>query len=138
MKKTLISFLLSFCVIAVSYSDENEEYEFVGVHFIASYYGCDEDILDQQESLESAIEKAVSVSGATLLKMQGYKFEPHGVTLVALLSESHASIHTYPEHRACFVDFFTCGTSCDSNRFHEVLKKELKATSCSANVISRR
>ena len=41
------------------------------------------------------------------------RFEPHGVTVLALLAESHASIHSYPERGAMFVDVFTGGESAD-------------------------
>jgi S-adenosylmethionine/arginine decarboxylase-like enzyme len=43
------------------------------------------------------------------------------MTGLALLCESHASIHTYPEHNACFVDLFTCGENCDWEKFESVM-----------------
>lgn len=104
-----------------------EEYTFTGSHFVASYYMCDRDVLDNRELLRTYLKEAVVAAGATLLNMVDYQFEPSGVTLVALLSESHASIHTYPELGACFVDLFTCGTTCDYREFHAYLSKALKA-----------
>ncbi len=56
-----------------------------------------------------------------MLGRADYSFSPHGMTSVLLLSESHASIHTYPEHEACFVDLFTCGHSCSAEKFDEVM-----------------
>ena len=111
----------------VSAIDGIEEYTFTGSHFVASYYMCDRDVLDDLELLRIYLKEAVIAAGATLLNMVDYQFKPSGVTLVALLSESHASIHTYPELGACFVDLFTCGTTCDYRGFHQYLSKALKA-----------
>lgn len=116
---------------------EEAQYQFVGSHFLASYYDCDPDVLNDQEVLIAALTEAIEHSGATLLKMADYKFEPMGVTLVALLSESHASIHTYPEFKACFVDFFTCGDRCDYTKFDAVFRKALKAASSNSQHIAR-
>ena len=49
---------------------------------------------------------------ATLRQIVHEKFEPHGVTMIAVLSESHASFHTFPETGDIFVGLFTCG-HCD-------------------------
>lgn len=124
---------LSFKNFVFSLDLPSKDYEFVGRHFIASYYDCDSDILDDTQLLKNALSQAIEGSGASLLNITVHKFEPHGVTIVALLSESHASIHTYPEHKACFVDFFTCGTSCSSENFHRVLEREL----CSKRSITK-
>lgn len=135
MRQFLTLFLvLTSCVPFLN----GEEYEFVGSHFLASYYGCDEAVLNDKDGLISALTNAVGVSGATLLKIADYQFEPMGVTIVALLSESHASIHTYPEFQACFVDFFTCGNKCDYNKFDESFKEALKAQHVNSQHIMRK
>ena len=64
-----------------------------------------EDILPLRKILKDAVEK----SKATILGNIEHKFEPHGYSLVLLISESHASLHTYPEENSLFIDFFTCG-----------------------------
>ena len=46
--------------------------------------------------------------------------------MVLLLSESHASIHTYPEYNSCFVDLFTCGQKCSAEKFDMYLREYLK------------
>jgi S-adenosylmethionine decarboxylase proenzyme len=135
-KKIVFSFLFIvssfFC-----FSQEELPYDFVGSHFLASYYGCDPTLLNDKQAIISFFEEGIAKSGATLLKIADYQFSPQGVTIVALLSESHASIHTYPELGACFVDFFTCGTSCDHTKFHEVLEKGLQAHDCKTSFIER-
>jgi len=81
---------------------------------------------------------AVEASGATLLNYVKHTFPQGGVTLLLLLAESHASIHTYPEHGACFVDLFTCGRSCSGEEFSKVLQTYLKPKTVHSQVLVRR
>ena len=116
---------------------QSEEYEFVGTHYIASYYGCSSEKLNDKDYLEKMLQEAVIASGATTLESINHNFNPQGVTILMLLAESHASIHTYPEENACFVDLFTCGTSCDYSKFHEILSKYLDPKHVSKTVLVR-
>ena len=59
---------------------------------------------------------AVTEAGATLCEVISHRFTPQGVTVLAMLAESHASVHTYPELGAVFVDVFTCGDEADPVR----------------------
>ena len=52
---------------------------------------------------------AAKLANATVLNLISNKFEPQGVTAIALLAESHLSIHTWPEEHYSAVDIFTCG-----------------------------
>jgi S-adenosylmethionine decarboxylase len=103
-----------------------EAFDFIGRHFLASYLGCDPDRLRDLAGLKTAFERAVAASGATLMGSSDHVYPPYGYTLVCLLSESHASIHTYPEHNACFVDLFTCGLRCRPAPFDAVLRDYLR------------
>ncbi len=118
-------------------ANEVDSYAFMGTHFLASYCECDEKALSDIEALTAAMEIAVEKSGATILKRSEWVFPPDGLTMVFLLSESHASIHTYPEHRACFVDLFTCGEQCSSKEFDRALREYLKPKVVEAKVLLR-
>jgi S-adenosylmethionine/arginine decarboxylase-like enzyme len=59
------------------------------------------------------------------------------VTTLAVLAESHASLHTYPENKLVFWDCFTCGTTCDPELSVAVLVELLHATVISKQVVSR-
>ncbi len=59
------------------------------------------------------------------------------MTAVAVLSESHASLHTYPEHESCFVDIFTCGDRCNVESFDVVMQRFLQPATHSHRVIRR-
>ncbi len=103
------------------WSTQKGVYDFLGHHLMASYIDCDSVALNNQVALVATMEKAVKESGATLLNSAKHVFPSGGLTMVLLLAESHASIHTYPEHKACFVDLFTCGESCSTEKFDAVL-----------------
>ncbi len=134
-------FLCCACVCAsflsVVNANETELYQFKGVHFLASYCECDLDALCDVDGLTDAMTRAANESGATILQSSRYVFPPHGLTMVILLSESHASIHTYPEHGACFVDLFTCGDKCSSEKFDAVLQEYLKPKSVDQRTLLR-
>lgn len=57
--------------------------------------------------------EAAEVCGATVLSVQSKQFEPQGATVLVLLSESHLSIHTYPEKGFAALDCYTCGETVD-------------------------
>jgi S-adenosylmethionine decarboxylase len=115
----------------------SEEFLFKGKHFVASYLDCNLKSLSDLDSLIHAMDQAVQSSGATILEKAPYVFPPNGLTMVYLLSESHASIHTYPEHGTCFVDLFTCGDTCSSEKFDEVLRLYLQPKIVNAHLFLR-
>ena len=65
------------------------------------------------------------------------KFLPNGITILILLSESHTSLHTYPENNSMFLDIFTCGNYNPDKAFPFLLK-ELNPKSYNKNVIIRK
>jgi len=79
-------------------------------HCILDLYACDKEKLNDKAYILKTIRKAIKQARATLLKLSYHKFEPQGVTAIALLAESHISIHTWPEKGYAAVDCFTCGS----------------------------
>jgi S-adenosylmethionine decarboxylase proenzyme len=126
VRKSFIFFCLLFSIASALESHEESPYQFRGVHFLVSYCECDPEALTDLENLVAAMNHAVERSGATILDTCSWVFPPHGLTMVFLLSESHASIHTYPEHGSCFVDLFTCGESCSAEKFDAEIRAYLK------------
>jgi S-adenosylmethionine decarboxylase len=98
-----------------------------GRHLILDLYDCDKDLLDNYEELERLLQVALNMAGAKILRVFGEKFQPQGVTLLALLAESHASIHTWPCEGYCAIDLYTCGDTTHTHRAAEFLKTKLKA-----------
>lgn len=83
-----------------------------GVHLIADLTGGRG--LDDVALIERALRDAAAAARATMLELRLHAFGPgQGVTGVALLAESHISIHSWPEHGYAAVDIFVCGRRCD-------------------------
>ena len=101
-------------------------YEFTGRHLLVSYSDCDREALRDLAGIRRKMIEAVTASGATVLSTVEHVFESAGLTLLLLLSESHASIHTYPEHDSCFLDLFTCGSACKAEAFEAIMRKHLR------------
>ena len=110
---------------------------FRGRHVLAELRGVPADALDDAPRLAEALRTALTKAGATVCDVMTKAFQPQGVTVLALLAESHASIHTYPERRAAFVDVFTCGTGADPAEAVRLLADALGATSSTSRTIPR-
>ncbi|PEV50862.1 adenosylmethionine decarboxylase [Bacillus thuringiensis] len=87
------------------------EYSTFGKHIIVDLWGVDFSLLDDVHFLEYHLVTAADHSGAHVLNVSAKEFDPHGVTVLVLLSESHLSIHTYPEKNFAAIDCYTCGTT---------------------------
>ncbi len=77
--------------------------------------------LDDESRIEQAFRDCVETCGATLLHIHTHKFSPQGVSGVAVLAESHISVHTWPEIGYGAFDVFMCGDA-QPWRSVEVLK----------------
>lgn len=85
------------------------EHSTFGRHVTADVWGVDFDVLNNADLLEVHLVEAAEACGATVLSMQSRQFEPQGATVLVMLSESHLSIHTYPERGFAAIDCYTCG-----------------------------
>ncbi|MBE1464404.1 ornithine decarboxylase [Kibdelosporangium phytohabitans] len=116
---------------------DSEVGEFAGRHVLAEFEGVSAELLDDATFLRESLERALEKAGATVCDMTYKQFEPQGVTLLALLSESHASIHTYPERGAVFIDVFTCGQVADPELAVNLLRDMLDASVSRISVVHR-
>jgi len=89
------------------------EYSTFGRHVAVDAWGVDFEKLNSAEWLQSQMVEAAEASGACVLSVQSKQFEPQGATVLVLLSESHLSIHTYPEKGFAAIDCYTCGETVD-------------------------
>ena len=93
----------------------------VGRHMILELWGCSN--LNSVEVVEKALHDIVDATETTLLDLRVYPFTPIGVTGVAIVSESHIMIHTWPEHGYAAGDVFTCGDQCSPESAIPVIKE---------------
>jgi len=92
----------------------------VGSHVLADISGSSSPLLDDGLGLEELLVRAAEAVGATVVSRHHHAFAPHGVTAVAVLAESHVSIHTWPEWGGATLDAYTCGTV-DPERLVDVI-----------------
>ena len=79
----------------------------VGRHLVLELWGCRN--LNSASTVEEALLAIVDALNLALLSIKVHPFSPIGVTGVAIVSESHVVIHTWPELGYAAVDVFTCG-----------------------------
>ncbi len=96
-------------------------------HLLLELYGCDYEKLNDESFLRCSLNRAAKFAKATVLNLISNKFEPQGVTAIALLAESHISIHTWPESNYSAIDIFTCGQNMQPELASQYLIETLKA-----------
>ena len=78
-------------------------------HILFTLKGCSMVLLDDESYIRDVVYHASVKCNSTLLALNSHKFDPQGVTCVAMLAESHISVHTWPEKGMAVCDVFTCG-----------------------------
>ena len=119
-----------------SFSDE-QKLRHQSKHLLLELYRCDCEKLNDESFLRCILNKASKLANATVLNLISNKFEPQGVTAIALLAESHISIHTWPESNYSAVDIFTCGKNMMPELASQHLIESLMAKEHFLRVIER-
>ena len=105
-----------------------------GVHLIVDLHGAEG--LDDIDLIEATLRRCVEAAQATLLHIHLHHFQPNGVSGVAVLAESHISIHTWPDLRYAALDVFMCGKA-SPDACIPVLREAFKAKRVEVNEILR-
>jgi S-adenosylmethionine decarboxylase len=96
-----------------------------GKHWLVEMYQVPK--LDDVARIRRALRRAVADSGVRLIRLQLHHFGARrGVTGVALLAESHISIHTWPERRYAALDIFMCGSKSNPQKALDALREALQ------------
>ena len=95
----------------------------IGRHTTADFYGCRREALNNMDLLQDMLSTAIHAADLKMLSIQSYQFSPEGITVVALLTDGHLAIHTYPEVGFAAIDIFTCDS-------HSMPEKALTAIKC--------
>ncbi|KKC29679.1 S-adenosylmethionine decarboxylase proenzyme [Caldanaerobacter subterraneus subsp. pacificus DSM 12653] len=109
----------------------------LGRHILAEVYGCDSRILDDVEMIEDIMVQAAIATGAEVREVAFHKFNPQGVSGVVVISESHLTIHTWPELGYAAVDVFTCGDHVNPWDGVNYIARMLKAENMTATEVKR-
>jgi S-adenosylmethionine decarboxylase proenzyme len=81
----------------------------LGRHVHLDLYECTAGLLSVPEDSERFLNEAAQKMNATIVGSHFHAFNPHGVSGVVVIAESHLTIHTWPEHAYAAVDIFSCG-----------------------------
>ncbi len=111
--------------------------ENIGRHFILELYQCDKAKLNDEAFVRTTITSSAKIAGATLINLVTHSFNPQGVTGLALLAESHISIHTWPEIGYAAIDVFTCGDHTMPEKACKFLSNDFSAKHYSFKKIKR-
>ena len=109
----------------------------LGKHLLLELKDCDREVLNNLGFLKGILSAAATEAGATVLGESFHKFNPHGVSGVVIIAESHLFIHTWPECGYAAVDVFTCGDTVQPEKAAQMLIRELGAKSHSVMEIQR-
>jgi S-adenosylmethionine decarboxylase len=93
----------------------------IGRHIILEMWGCQN--LNSVDTAERALREMVTALDVNLLDLKVYPFSPVGITGMAIVSESHLVIHTWPEYGYAAVDVFTCGAPREPEAAVAVLRR---------------
>ncbi|MCS7115079.1 MAG: adenosylmethionine decarboxylase [Nitrososphaerota archaeon] len=109
----------------------------MGIHIIAEFRGVDPAKISKVEDLRAVLDRVVAKSGLHVISSSFHQFEPYGVSAIYLLSESHLSVHTWPEYGYMALDIFTCGDDDSALKAFELMVKEFQPKSVEKRVIRR-
>lgn len=133
----ILFYLLTVCQSGVILNATKESpvvHPIGGTHLIADFYDCT--VSDDTAELEKIFRAAAKEAGATALEFTAHKFDPIGITAFLILSESHISVHSYPEYKYAAVDVFTCGTA-NPRKAIDYLKQAFNAKSVKTIEVKR-
>jgi S-adenosylmethionine decarboxylase len=108
-----------------------------GHQVMAELMGCDCALLADHAAIERLMNAAALAAGATIVQSAFHTFNPHGVSGVVIIAESHLAIHTWPEHGYAAIDVFTCGDSVDPRVAVDALASSLKAADAQITTVRR-
>ena len=122
----------------LSENSNKDSLKFLGKHLLLELYGCNSQKLNDELFLRFLINKSAKTANATVLNLISHKFEPQGVTAIALLAESHLSIHTWPESKYAAIDIFTCGKNMRPDLAIKLFIEMLEASDHISKIINRK
>ncbi|MFH1784350.1 MAG: adenosylmethionine decarboxylase [bacterium] len=109
----------------------------LGRQLLVELYDCDRNMINDAQKIESIMTKSAVDMGATIVSVSFHTFNPHGVSGVVVIAESHLAIHTWPEYGFASIDIYTCGDTVDPWKACDDISTKLKAKHVSALEMKR-
>jgi len=109
----------------------------VGRHIIAELYGVRKELISNEKTVREIVEEVVREAGLNKVGSVYKQFNPHGVTGIVLIAESHISIHTWPEYELVNLDVFTCGDASKAEKAFQLFLEKFKPKSYRHYILDR-
>jgi S-adenosylmethionine decarboxylase proenzyme len=106
-------------------------------HTLIELRECRAELLSDPAALKELLVEAVIRGGGTIVTDVFHTFNPHGVSGVIVIAESHVAIHTWPEHRYAAVDIFSCGTKLDHASIRDWIAAGIGASDVECRQLTR-
>lgn len=107
-----------------------------GKHYLVEFVGCDPEKIRTVDIVREPFLEAARASGATILNSHFHQFQPHGMSAMIFIAESHFSLHTWPEDGYAAFDVLTCGVM-EPERTIEALRIFFGAARTEVRVFTR-
>lgn len=104
---------------------------------IVDAYGCSGNLSDLAR-FKTMLRDAADCVGANIVETVHHSFVPHGLTVCAILKESHLVVSTWPEHELVIANIFLCNEKMDGRKCWAILEKELKPKQVVSHLVPHR
>ena len=110
----------------------------VGIHLLINLYDIrNEDLLCYLWKGRQVLNDIIITLDLHVVNEAGHQFDPYGYTNAYVLSESHLTIHTYPEYRSAYIDIFCCNPAFNPNMAIRELKRAFQTENITSQIIRR-
>ena len=101
----------------------DKKHKTIGEHYIVEASGCNPEVIGSVDKVQDILVKAAELAKVQVWAISVHRFPPHGVSGVVVISESHLSVHTWPEEGYAALDIYTCG---ENSKPEEALRYAIK------------
>jgi S-adenosylmethionine decarboxylase len=118
---------------------KKKEKKIIGKHVYGNLYECDKEIISSKEKLLEIVKEAVKIAKMNLVDIHAWKLEGEkgGVSVIALIKESHIAIHTWTEYNYASLDVYTCGYKSQPLKAFKYIVNELKPKKYTLHKVKR-
>lgn len=109
----------------------------LGQQVLAEFYGCCVEAINNKDIIRHSMIEAAKIANATIVADVFHQFNPHGISGVVVIAESHIAIHSWPEYQCASVDIFTCSEGMNPQAAVDYLKSVFKAEKVEITAIAR-